>query len=120
MGGGVVDVAMHRHVHAFHHQSWVHGKWMAVIEPASVALGTSRGHETELSKLTMRWTVLASDVLVFFPAALALARLAPVTSGRPSKELTVLVDLLLSPALILIDHGHFQYNCINLGLAVRW
>lgn len=91
---------------------------MAAVEPASVALGTSRGHETELSKLTMRWTVLASDVLVFYPAALALARLAPVTSGRPSKELTVLVDLLLSPALILIDHGHFQYNCINLGLAV--
>ncbi|KAK2078822.1 hypothetical protein QBZ16_003662 [Prototheca wickerhamii] len=91
---------------------------MAAVEPASVALGTSRGRETELSKLTMRWTVLASDVLVFFPAALALARLAPVTSGRPSKELTVLVNLLLSPALILIDHGHFQYNCINLGLAV--
>ena len=26
--------------------------------------------------------------------------------------------LLLQPGLILIDHGHFQYNCASLGLAL--
>ena len=26
--------------------------------------------------------------------------------------------LLLQPSLILIDHGHFQYNCVSLGLAL--
>lgn len=26
--------------------------------------------------------------------------------------------ILLNPCLILIDHGHFQYNCISLGLAL--
>lgn len=26
--------------------------------------------------------------------------------------------LLISPSLILIDHGHFQYNSISLGLAI--
>ncbi|KAK3012535.1 hypothetical protein RJ639_009108 [Escallonia herrerae] len=26
--------------------------------------------------------------------------------------------ILLNPCLILIDHGHFQYNCISLGLTV--
>ena len=27
--------------------------------------------------------------------------------------------VLLQPAAILIDHGHFQYNNISLGFAVR-
>ena len=26
--------------------------------------------------------------------------------------------LLLQPSLVLIDHGHFQYNCVSLGLAL--
>ena len=26
--------------------------------------------------------------------------------------------LLLQPSLVLIDHGHFQYNCASLGLAL--
>lgn len=26
--------------------------------------------------------------------------------------------VLLSPSLVLVDHGHFQYNCVCLGLAV--
>jgi hypothetical protein len=25
--------------------------------------------------------------------------------------------MLLQPALLLTDHGHFQYNCISLGLS---
>ena len=28
--------------------------------------------------------------------------------------------MALNPALIIIDHGHFQYNGISLGLAVSW
>ena len=27
--------------------------------------------------------------------------------------------VLLQPAAVLIDHGHFQYNNISLGFAVR-
>ena len=26
--------------------------------------------------------------------------------------------ILLQPSLVLIDHGHFQYNCVSLGLAL--
>jgi alpha-1,3-glucosyltransferase len=26
--------------------------------------------------------------------------------------------VLLQPASIIVDHGHFQYNCISLGLAL--
>jgi alpha-1,3-glucosyltransferase len=32
--------------------------------------------------------------------------------------LTVLLANLFFPLLILIDHGHFQYNSISLGLAL--
>ena len=33
-----------------------------------------------------------------------------------SIQSSLLAILLLQPALILIDHGHFQYNCVSLGL----
>ncbi|KAG6711251.1 hypothetical protein I3842_05G043200 [Carya illinoinensis] len=43
-------------------------------------------------------------------------------SGRPHGQKTDIAwhiaIMLLSPCLILIDHGHFQYNCISLGLTV--
>jgi hypothetical protein len=72
---------------------------------------------------------------VFFPAVLiaawGVANLAPGTMGpatldvyachhlqRAALVLTLGVTLL-QPALVLIDHGHFQYNSIALGLSVR-
>lgn len=33
-----------------------------------------------------------------------------------STQSSLLILILLQPALILIDHGHFQYNCASLGL----
>ncbi len=32
----------------------------------------------------------------------------------------MLLGALMQPALLLIDHGHFQYNSISLGLAVSF
>jgi alpha-1,3-glucosyltransferase len=62
----------------------------------------------------MRLTVLAADAGVYFPAALA----AAAAFGRSGPQrLLVLAAMLFNPALVLIDHGHFQYNCIGLGLA---
>lgn len=58
----------------------------------------------------MRWTVLGSDTLVFFPAVLYF--LVAYYMGQKSKRgcdiawHTTLV--LINPCLILIDHGHFQ------------
>ena len=34
----------------------------------------------------------------------------------PCMQISLLGLLLLPPALIIIDHGHFQYNCVSLGL----
>lgn len=38
--------------------------------------------------------------------------------NRMIDRLVTIGSCLINPALILIDHGHFQYNSISLGLAV--
>ena len=73
--------------------------------------------------MLLRWTVVLSDVATFFPAALLAARLlrpgnAASREVGARRELFVLAALLLNPANVLIDHGHFQYNCISLGFAL--
>jgi alpha-1,3-glucosyltransferase len=37
-------------------------------------------------------------------------------TGKDSDYLMSLLLILLNPTLVLIDHGHFQYNSISLGL----
>ena len=58
------------------------------------------------SKTLLRWTVLTSDLLLFFPPALALVIYH--FRKRDSCQVYALAAILLNPAAILIDHGHFQ------------
>jgi len=64
----------------------------------------------------MRWTVLSSDLLVFFPAALwfvwAYMKVGIGISGEERREgwMWLLAMVLISPCLVLIDHGHFQVS----------
>ncbi len=37
-------------------------------------------------------------------------------SSIESDSLFTLLIVLINPTIVLIDHGHFQYNCICLGL----
>ncbi|KAL3630336.1 hypothetical protein CASFOL_023320 [Castilleja foliolosa] len=100
------------------YQSYVHGLLLKFFDPVSVSLFTSRGYESYLGKLLMRWTVLMSDLMIFFPAVLYF--ITVYYTGKPTGEKISMVwhavMILLNPCLILIDHGHFQYNCISLGL----
>ncbi|KAJ4707105.1 Alpha-1,3-glucosyltransferase [Melia azedarach] len=102
------------------YQSYFHGLFLRFFDPESVALFTSRGYETYIGKLLMRWTVLSSDALIFFPAIFYFVYV--YHTGHQSSHKSHLpwhiAILLLNPCLILIDHGHFQYNCISLGLTV--
>lgn len=104
------------------YQSYFHGLFLRKFHPESVSLYTSRGHESYLGKLMMRWTVLSSDAMTFFLSVLYF--IIACYSGRHSRRknksdvLWHIAVILLNPCLILIDHGHFQYNCISLGLAV--
>ncbi|GBG80956.1 hypothetical protein CBR_g31513 [Chara braunii] len=99
------------------YQSWVHGKVIAYFDPRALDLVSSRGYESAKSKLLLRWSVVASDILIFFPAVVAFVSV--YYRHRSKKErLWAIAMALLQPALLLIDHGHFQYNCISLGFSV--
>lgn len=84
------------------------------INPSWVALDSSHGIESPSVKLFMRFTAVVSDLLIFFPAAFLYSF---YFSSSTSSRLKFFLLLLLQPALILIDHGHFQYNAVSLGLA---
>ncbi len=58
----------------------------------------------------MRMSVIASDLLSYIPAMSIYA----LSTERDWRSL--LLWALLQPALLLIDHGHFQFNGVALGL----
>ncbi|KAF8895501.1 ALG6, ALG8 glycosyltransferase family-domain-containing protein [Infundibulicybe gibba] len=97
--------------------SWICGYIGAKIDPTWFALDASRGIETPDSKLYMRSTVLALDSIVYVPALYLFARTWQGTRSHRTQEMAILT-LLLQPALLLIDFGHFQYNSVMLGLTL--
>jgi alpha-1,3-glucosyltransferase len=117
------------------YQSWLFGKTIQNMEPEAVALHSSRGYETPSSKVLMRWTAIVADLVCYLPAALACCLLSRnngnidgkrrkhksiTTTNKHSSSLSLVIAaavMLFSPCLILIDHGHFQYNSIGLGAA---
>ncbi|KAG0501203.1 hypothetical protein HPP92_001275 [Vanilla planifolia] len=103
------------------YQSLAHAFLVNSSCPESLTLFSSLGFESYKSKILMRWTVLSSDILVFFPAAVWFVHVYNKRFGGSGGEWSapwLLAMILLNPCLILIDHGHFQYNCISLGLTL--
>lgn len=110
---------------AYH--SYLYGFIASIICPESVALHASRGYETDHHKLFMRYSVLLADILTFIPAVyiffIVAAKDDPIKPDRFilgekyifSKWVYICLALYY-PGIILIDYGHFQYNCISLGL----
>ncbi|XP_059054835.1 dolichyl pyrophosphate Man9GlcNAc2 alpha-1,3-glucosyltransferase [Achroia grisella] len=91
------------------------------IDPESVRLFASRGYEGDAHKTFMRWTVFLSDLYFYVTAVLCLCidgeRVKPKDQKNVFKRMDIAtIIFLLYPGLILIDHGHFQYNCVSLGL----
>ena len=95
--------------------------WMShyIVGEESMELFTSRGNEDPILKSFMRSTVFGWDLILYIPILWVIAR--RLTSGTSTSKgnFRVLLFLALSqPALIIIDHGHFQYNSVCLGLAL--
>ncbi|CAI6343530.1 unnamed protein product [Macrosiphum euphorbiae] len=102
---------------AYH--SYLNGLVLKRILPESIQLNTSRGFESKFHKLLMRYSVLIVDLLIFIPAVCWFFRqFFKIKNNNQMSQTMTIAMTLLYPGLILIDHGHFQYNCVSLGLFV--
>ncbi|XP_044740163.1 probable dolichyl pyrophosphate Man9GlcNAc2 alpha-1,3-glucosyltransferase [Chrysoperla carnea] len=116
---------------AYH--SWLCGLIAHHINPQYVELNTSRGFESSHHKLFMRYTVLIADLLIYIPALCIYFFLNYTPTSKPiqtdvkkrksnrKSSQNIIHSFLFAifyPGIILIDHGHFQYNCVSLGLTI--
>ncbi|KAK9462940.1 glycosyl transferase [Lipomyces oligophaga] len=102
---------------AYH--SWIMGWVGTLFNPVWFALNSSRGCEQLDLKSYMRSTVVISDVLIYIPAVTMFIRWKiNHTKLSPYFHTISTAMVLLQPSLILIDHGHFQYNSVMLGFAI--
>lgn len=70
-------------------------------------------------KIYMRATVVVSEYFIYIPAVVNFLRRYTRMQGVHAWSASIaLVAILLQPATMLIDHGHFQYNTVMLGLVV--
>ena len=100
---------------AYH--SYLLGQVSAFVEPQSMLLTQSRGYETWSHKVFMRLSVLISDLVTLIPAVIVFYRGYYRYINRGVRAGLILVTLT-TPAFILIDYGHFQYNCVMLGFSL--
>ncbi|XP_048505922.1 probable dolichyl pyrophosphate Man9GlcNAc2 alpha-1,3-glucosyltransferase [Athalia rosae] len=99
------------------------------INPEFIRLGYSRGYESDEHKFFMRLSVILVDIIVYIPAVFFFVYKLKIKNMNDThnnyqrvfgleKQDFVLISILIYPGLILIDHGHFQYNCLSLGLFI--
>lgn len=113
--------------------SWIGGALShSIVGPNSVALQSSQGYENIYHKVYMRTTVFLLDFCCYGTIVYYWTGLHTITSitTTPSATTTtqtkitmiqsawIAVIALLQPSIILIDHGHFQYNTVALGLSL--
>lgn len=126
---------------AYH--SYVNGKIGQYINSDFVALQKSKGYESNEHKFFMRATVMVADLIVYFVSITLFynsiyknnQNCVELRKGEVEESATLKVSnlkcvsttvsylaqiaiALLYPGIILIDHGHFQYNSISLGFTV--
>ncbi|CEG84076.1 hypothetical protein RMATCC62417_17929 [Rhizopus microsporus] len=101
---------------AYH--SWLCGLIGSKINPDWFALDKSRGIESAESKLFLRSTVVVSEFLLYIPAVMAFCQILYGANNAYLKKYTAACLILMQPALIMIDHGHFQFNNVMLGLTL--
>lgn len=102
---------------AYH--SWFLGAIGNFINPEWFALYDSRGSDDYNLKSFMRATALFSELVIYIPAVIWFVRWSCKRQGQsPIAQSIATSAILFQPSLILIDHGHFQYNSVMLGLAL--
>jgi alpha-1,3-glucosyltransferase len=89
--------------------SFLFGYIYRFIEPQ--AMNLQMGYESHSLKSYMRFTALLVDFALLVPGILLIFKSTKHRLGN-----LFLLVLLIKPDVILIDHGHFQYNSLILGL----
>ena len=107
------------------YHSYLLGKILNKYIPKSVELKKSKGYESPIFKIVMRFFALISDVLVFHVAVNIICYYIFVYTkkSRNKKPLyiqyyIVILLILINPLMIIIDHGHFQFNNVMHGFFV--
>lgn len=97
---------------------WLFGKLGSLVNSDWFKLDISRGIENPQIKTFMRYSSIISELIVYIPAIMQLTSLLGGQRAKLGRmhQLVVIALILSQPALILIDHGHFQYNSVMLGL----
>lgn len=87
-------------------------------------LHLSRGTESYAHKLFMRLSVMIPDLLLHLTAIIyyhgntySETTLDHAYKAKDNRLIYTILTLLY-PGQILIDHGHFQYNCVFLGISL--
>ncbi|GAQ91618.1 alpha-1,3-glucosyltransferase [Klebsormidium nitens] len=83
-----------------------------LVDPLIVDVKKGLEYDAPMAVLYMRATVMLSDVLLFF----AVHNYA--CSLPASKRALAAGAVIFSPGLIMVDHIHFQYNGVLLGLLI--
>ncbi|KAI6196795.1 Dolichyl pyrophosphate Man9GlcNAc2 alpha-1,3-glucosyltransferase-like [Aphelenchoides besseyi] len=99
---------------AYH--SWLCGKMASWIDSSWVELGKSRGHESPAHKMFMRLTVIITMIFLYAPSILEYYKSRKIGNKH---EIIYLFASLCYPGLLYVDNGHFQYNHIAMGFALR-
>ncbi|SCU80940.1 LADA_0B10352g1_1 [Lachancea dasiensis] len=95
------------------------GKLGSLFNPEWYALGSSRGLELPALKAYMRFTVILSEAALYIPGVIYFTKWFGIKRRQsPIGTYIAAAAILFQPSLILIDHGHFQYNSVMLGLTV--
>jgi alpha-1,3-glucosyltransferase len=110
--------------------SFAFGKLGSVLVPELVEFQTSRGHESIAGKTFMRASVLLCDMMLVIPVFLFVSKMVSNVllkfdnNGKNNRLVEFLhcLSVLVIPGLLLIDHGHFQYNgvCLAFALIGAW
>lgn len=90
-----------------------------IINSDWFALDTSRGIETDELRFFMRFMAILSELIIYIPAILSIANfLGKKFNVNRMDQIIISLVIINQAHLVLIDHGHFQFNSVMLGLFV--
>ncbi|OAY75378.1 putative dolichyl pyrophosphate Glc1Man9GlcNAc2 alpha-1,3-glucosyltransferase [Ananas comosus] len=88
----------------------------SLLDPAIVRLRHGRDYSAPSAVLFLRLSAAAADLLLLLAASRLSSSSSSSSSPRRGAPTLTLALVLWSPALLLVDHIHFQYNGYLLGI----